>query len=140
MLDAVQPRQVGVNHRRQVERDQLREQQPPQAHQGFRRLHLVECAALWLGGPGRLGAGAASRSGGREHLTFHNPGRNLAFAVHLKVRQGPEGEEVLPVIRPDNYFPLLPGESREPTATYRVSDLGKAAPIVELKWNWKGGT
>jgi exo-1,4-beta-D-glucosaminidase len=56
----------------------------------------------------------------------------LAFAVHLKVMKpvrfsDPESDnnelEVLPVIWQDNYFPLLPGEKREITATYRKQDL-----------------
>jgi hypothetical protein len=38
----------------------------------------------------------------------------------------------------DNYFALLPGESREITATSNVRDLGRAAVVVELEcWNVK---
>jgi exo-1,4-beta-D-glucosaminidase len=38
----------------------------------------------------------------------------------------------------DNYFALLPGESREITATSNVRDLGRAAAVVELEcWNVK---
>ena len=43
-------------------------------------------------------------------MTVENPGKSLAFFVHLKVNQA-GGEEVLPVIWQDNYFSLLPGEN-----------------------------
>ena len=36
----------------------------------------------------------------------------------------------------DSYFPLLPGQSRQITATYRARDLGRATPVVEVDgWN-----
>jgi exo-1,4-beta-D-glucosaminidase len=67
-----------------------------------------------------------------------NPGKSIAFAVHLKLKKGPGGDEVLPVLWEDNYFPLLPGESRQVTATYSASDLGRLAPVVEVDgWNVK---
>jgi exo-1,4-beta-D-glucosaminidase len=71
-------------------------------------------------------------------VTLANPGKTIAFAVRLLVRKGPGGDEVLPVLWEDNYFPLLPGESRQVAATYRASDLGRAAPVVEVDgWNVK---
>ena len=71
-------------------------------------------------------------------VTVANPGKTIAFAVRLLVKKGPGGDEVLPVLWEDNYFPLLPGESRQVAATYRASDLGGAAPVVETDgWNVK---
>jgi exo-1,4-beta-D-glucosaminidase len=71
-------------------------------------------------------------------VTITNPGKTIAFAVHLKLKKGPGGDEVLPVLWEDNYFALLPGESRRIAATYAASDLGKAAPVVEADgWNVK---
>ena len=71
-------------------------------------------------------------------VTVANPGKTIAFAVRLLVKKGPGGDEVLPVLWEDNYFPLLPGESRQVAATYRASDLGRAAPVVEVDgWNVK---
>jgi exo-1,4-beta-D-glucosaminidase len=71
-------------------------------------------------------------------VTVSNPGKSIAFAVHLKVKKGPGGDEVLPILWEDNYFPLLPGETRQIAATYAASDLGKAAPVVEADgWNVK---
>ncbi|PYX20473.1 MAG: glycosyl hydrolase family 2 [Acidobacteria bacterium] len=70
------------------------------------------------------------------HITVENPGKTLAFFVHLKVDKGKGGEEILPVIWEDNYFSLLPGEKREVTATYRTAELGSAKPDVEASgWN-----
>ncbi len=69
-------------------------------------------------------------------VTLHNPGKNLAFFVRLKVNKGTGGEEILPVLWQDNYISLLPGETREISATYRSRDLGNARPAVEITgWN-----
>jgi len=71
-------------------------------------------------------------------VTVTNPGKTIAFAVRLLVKKGPDGDEVLPVLWEDNYFPLLPGESRRITASYSASDLGGAAPVVAVDgWNVK---
>jgi len=80
-------------------------------------------------------------------VTVHNPSSTLAFAIRLKVNPAPRGhearesapeDEVLPVLWQDNYFPLLPGETRQVTATYNTKDLGKSAPVVEVEgWNVK---
>ena len=73
-------------------------------------------------------------------MTVENPGKSLAFFVHLKVNQG-GGEEILPVIWEDNYFSLLPGEKRELSATYAAEQLHGAQPVVELQgWNVKPKT
>jgi len=42
----------------------------------------------------------------------------------------------LPVLWQDNYFALLPGETRQVTATYRIGDKNKTTPSVEIDgWN-----
>jgi len=65
-----------------------------------------------------------------------NPTRDLAFMVHLEVNKGQGGEEILPILWEDNYFSLLPGERREVTATYKTSELARAAPVVHVDgWN-----
>jgi exo-1,4-beta-D-glucosaminidase len=69
-------------------------------------------------------------------LTLQNPGKTLAFFVHLSVNKGEGGEEILPVLWQDNYISLLPGEKREITATYRASDLEGTKPEVKVNgWN-----
>ena len=69
----------------------------------------------------------AVRKDGDEiaRVRVSNPSRNMAFFIHLQIKQGRTERDVLPVIWQDNYFSLLPGESREVTATYQVRDLGK---------------
>jgi exo-1,4-beta-D-glucosaminidase len=73
---------------------------------------------------------------GRAQVALHNPSQALAFFVHLAVRKGAGGEEVLPVLWDDNYLTLLPGESLELAATYAAKDLDGARPVVTLAgWN-----
>jgi exo-1,4-beta-D-glucosaminidase len=76
----------------------------------------------------------SERQGENEvtHVTLENPSKSLAFFVRLKVDKGKGGAEILPVLWQDNYISLLPGETREITATYRVSELGTAKPAVEV--------
>jgi exo-1,4-beta-D-glucosaminidase len=81
---------------------------------------------------------AAQGNDGVTTVTVTNPGKAIAFAVRLKVKRGAEGEEILPVLWEDNYFPLLPGESRTVTATYSARAVARAAPAVEVEgWNVK---
>jgi Exo-beta-D-glucosaminidase Ig-fold domain len=69
------------------------------------------------------------------HVTLENRGKALVFFVRLKATEGQGGEEILPVIRQDNYFSLLPGERREITARYSIpSRPGKV--VIEVEgWN-----
>ena len=95
-----------------------------------------------------LEATAQTKSNGEERsttVTLHNPSSTLAFDIHLKVnratsgrvdREGPEDSEILPVLWQDNYFPLLPGETRQITATFHGDKENTAAPLVEVEgWN-----
>jgi exo-1,4-beta-D-glucosaminidase len=95
-----------------------------------------------------LDATAEYRRDGEESstmVTVHNPSRTLAFAVHLKVnralgrrvdRELPRDPEILPVLWEDNYFALLPDETRHVTARFRTGDAGKGIPSVEIEgWN-----
>ncbi|HEV3510180.1 MAG TPA: glycosyl hydrolase family 2 [Candidatus Sulfotelmatobacter sp.] len=82
---------------------------------------------------------------GSTTVTVHNPTATLALAVHLAVnrsssgrvsREGEADNEILPVLWQDNYFALLPGETRQVTATYRLGEKSKATPSVEVDgWN-----
>jgi len=70
------------------------------------------------------------------HVALENPSKTLAFFIRLKIDKGSGGAEILPVLWEDDYFSLLPGEKREVSASYRVSDLGVAKPVVEVSgWN-----
>jgi exo-1,4-beta-D-glucosaminidase len=70
------------------------------------------------------------------HVTVRNASKSLAFFIRLKLDKETNGEEILPILWQDNYISLLPGESREITATYRAKLLGSAKPVVTVKgWN-----
>ncbi len=72
----------------------------------------------------------------QARVTLTNPGPSLAFFTRLKIASGAGGDEVLPVEWTDNYVSLLPGETRELTATYRTDDLHGAEPVLVLRgWN-----
>ena len=78
---------------------------------------------------------SASGGTGRARVTLKNNGAVVAFFLRLQVT-GKNGEEALPVLWEDNYVSLLPGESRVITASYRIRDLGGAAPRLRVTgWN-----
>jgi len=69
-------------------------------------------------------------------VTVQNPSSHLAFFIHLQVTKGQGGEEVLPVLWDSSYFSLMPGESREITATYLGADALGSNPVLEVDgWN-----
>jgi exo-1,4-beta-D-glucosaminidase len=90
---------------------------------------------------------ARGPAGSSTTVTLHNPSSNPAFGIRLKVVRPPSGhvsryvlqdDEVLPILWQDNYFSLLPGETRQITASYKSEDLGRTSPLVEVQgWNVK---
>ena len=80
-------------------------------------------------------------------VTLHNPSSSLAFAVRLKVNvlptevttvHAPADYEILPALWQDNYFPLLPSETRQVTASYSTTKLGGRPIAVRVHgWNVK---
>ncbi len=69
-------------------------------------------------------------------VILSNPSESLAFGVHLKITAGEGGKEIIPVLWEDNYFPLMPGEKREITATYIGKGLKEKNPVVAVGgWN-----
>jgi exo-1,4-beta-D-glucosaminidase len=90
--------------------------------------------------------------GGQETMTvtLHNPNRAVAFGVRLQVKKsGPLASgrswyeshvdnEILPVLWEDNYFALLPGETRQVTAAYNEKDVRESTTAVVVSgWNVK---
>jgi exo-1,4-beta-D-glucosaminidase len=73
------------------------------------------------------------RGEGRARIRVQNTGAALAFQVRLKLT-GPGGEEILPVFWEDNYFALLPGETREVFVSYPSIPDAKAA-VEAQAWN-----
>ena len=56
--------------------------------------------------------------------------------VRLKVIRAKSGERVLPVYCEDNYFSLLPGESRTISIQFAVVDLAGEQPKLAIEgWN-----
>jgi exo-1,4-beta-D-glucosaminidase len=85
--------------------------------------------------PAQLETTARSKPGDTI-VTVTNTGKTIAFGIHLKVTKSAGGEEILPVLWEDNYFALLPGETRELEATYAAGASQK--PVVEIDaWNAK---
>jgi exo-1,4-beta-D-glucosaminidase len=73
---------------------------------------------------------------GSERVTVSNPGNAIAFMVHLRVTRGKGGEDVTPIFWEDNYFSLMPGESRTVSAKFDSSLLNGKEAVVELDgWN-----
>jgi exo-1,4-beta-D-glucosaminidase len=81
---------------------------------------------------------------GSATVTLHNASSTLAFAVRLKInkgskyrvsRDGETDDEILPVLWEDNYFELLPGETREVTAIFRASEKNPQPSLEVEGWN-----
>jgi exo-1,4-beta-D-glucosaminidase len=69
-------------------------------------------------------------------LTLTNPSEHLAFFVNPTLTRGQGGEEILPTFWNDNYFSLLPGETRSVTAYIDEFRLeGEAAHVRLEGWN-----
>ena len=61
-----------------------------------------------------------------------NPSESLVFFTQLLLLDGSGGEEVLPTYWSDNFFILMPGESKSVTANVRAADK-PAAPVLALE-------
>jgi hypothetical protein len=71
-------------------------------------------------------------------VTVHigNPSTALAFQIHLGIRRHGEDSEIVPVLWSDNYFELLPGESRDLTASYDLPSTSEGTlELVVNGWN-----
>jgi exo-1,4-beta-D-glucosaminidase len=70
------------------------------------------------------------------HVKLKNPGGHLAFQVHLAIHDTNGRMEILPVLWDDNYFELMPGESRELTAQFLAPDALKSGAQLDVTgWN-----
>ncbi len=75
------------------------------------------------------------------HVKLVNPGKQLAFQLHLGIARKNDESEILPVLWQDNYVELMPGESREITAQFLSPDsLGPGAELRLSGWNVKSQT
>lgn len=76
-----------------------------------------------------------SNSKGQKTVLISNPGKETAFFIRLKVSDEKRNELALPVFFSDNYFTLLPGESREISIDlYLLAEKHKPEDI-HLSWS-----
>jgi beta-galactosidase/beta-glucuronidase len=69
-------------------------------------------------------------------VVLTNPTEALAFFVHPVLTQGADGDEILPTYWTDNYFSILPGETRTVVAHADRARLDGKAPYVRIDgWN-----
>ena len=69
-------------------------------------------------------------------LTIANPTKVPALQVHLQLRKQRTAERVLPVYYSENFFSLLPGESKTLTVEAAASSLGNETPEIAVDgWN-----
>ncbi|MGH2645403.1 MAG: hypothetical protein ACRDE2_15740, partial [Chitinophagaceae bacterium] len=69
-------------------------------------------------------------------IKLKNPSRNLAFMIHLDLKNKTTNESVVPVFWEDNYITLLPGEERTITGYCHTRNLKGRKPAVTLDgWN-----
>ena len=64
-------------------------------------------------------------------VTITNNGQVPAVMIRLNLK-GDDGEQILPVIYSDNYFHLMPGESRTINIEWKNEDTRGCKPIVEI--------
>ena len=71
----------------------------------------------------------------RATLNLKNVGNAVAFMTHLRLEDR-NGQDVVPILWDENYFTLLPGESRQVSAMFDNSGLGGKNPQVFCDgWN-----
>ena len=78
------------------------------------------------------------KSGGKVFLTvdIKNAGKNIALMTRLKVLRDRSKERVLPVYYSDNYFSLLPGETKQVILEFNAKDLQGENPVLGIEgWN-----
>ncbi|MGO8789712.1 MAG: glycosyl hydrolase 2 galactose-binding domain-containing protein [Terriglobia bacterium] len=73
---------------------------------------------------------------GVVHAEIQNPSKNLAFMVRARLTNRKDGTDITPVLWEDNYFSLLPGETREITGSYELpAATGKELGLEIAGWN-----
>jgi exo-1,4-beta-D-glucosaminidase len=104
---------------------------PEPDHSPFYYTPVIEFAdytALESLAPAQVKVAGTIDKGGKEdeaHITVENGSKQLAFFLRLRLVNGKDGEEILPILWEDSYFSLLPGERKEVRARF------EAAPGIE---------
>jgi len=69
-------------------------------------------------------------------VDLENPSDGLALMIDVRVVRDVSDEAVLPVFLDDNYFTLLPKETRKISAVFTTDDLRGEQPLVKIRgWN-----
>ncbi len=69
-------------------------------------------------------------------VSISNPASSIAFSVRLKIVSSQSGERVLPAMYEDNYFSLLPGESKMVQVRFPDTALAGESPrLMVTGWN-----
>jgi mannosylglycoprotein endo-beta-mannosidase len=71
------------------------------------------------------------------HATVTNPTKHLAFMVWLRLQDAATSKPVRPAFYDDNFFSLLPGESRQITIEYSGDLKPPATQLIVDGWNVK---
>jgi exo-1,4-beta-D-glucosaminidase len=67
---------------------------------------------------------------------LENPSQTIAFGINLSLVKSLDGEEILPAYWDDNYFSLLPGESRTVKVRYKpIKSKNKDVDVLLKGWN-----
>ena len=66
-----------------------------------------------------------------NNITITNQGHVPVVMLRLNLK-GDDGEQILPVIYSDNYFHLMPGDSRTISIEWKADDARGCNPIVEI--------
>lgn len=69
----------------------------------------------------------------RDVVTLENRGSSVAFFVHLELKKGEDGEEILPVFWQTNYVTLIPKETRVIEVRYPVGAAGGVNPVLKVE-------
>ena len=70
------------------------------------------------------------------HAAIENPGKALAFFIQLSITRGKDGEPIAPSLWSENYFSLMPGETKEVKVVIEKELTGKSAPHLKVEgWN-----
>ncbi len=105
---------------------------PTRTHADLRALESLPATTLHVAAAYDAPGGAAA-SERRARVTVKNTGRALAFQVRLKLLDQATGDEILPVFWQDNYFALLPGETRELAVSFPNGAAG--VTVTAEAWN-----
>lgn len=74
-------------------------------------------------------------------LTFANDGPAPAVQTRIRTTAGASGRDILPAFYSDNYFALMPGESKTVTVEFDPRHLGGEEPVFRLSgWNTRTET